>query len=843
MEKTRKNIFKLIPFIVVFAMLFTTTFSFAAIAPPEAVKNVAVLAGSTVNEVIYDVKDPVPGSTYSAQVTNGTLPAGLSIVYENGKFLLKGKAPTTGTQANVTVEYIQGADVMYDQKLNVSVVTNHKCYFNFLDAQGNPSTDINMHNGKVGEKYSFQIKVDTCGDGWTAYSVGDMPPGLTINEAGCIVGVPEQAGTFKFYVSGNTTADTPVNNHNTGGRAELTVTITDENADDGYTIEIPITKSVEMDGNVAPPAADISFSVNHYDYSGDESFEIVDNTMKTGSGEGTSYGTITVHVNNVQELGNLAEGLIIRENRMNDTKWITDSTEWVVYPNISEDVTAAPTVAGVECFPVKSDGSIDVSRPGTDSIIITNTYIKDDGSDPNYPYTDPKGDYTLKYVSNGGTEYADEKYADGKTVNLVKEPAREGYTFTGWYIDKALKTQVHSVVMDSNKTVYAGWVEGEDVKITQYELKYVTNGGNSIASEKYTKNATAALTKVPVREGYTFTGWFSDSALTNKVTSVLMNSDKTVYAGWTAGEGTDPGTDPGSKYTLTYETNGGSAIAPEKYAPGETAQLTNAPVKEAYTFTGWYKDEALTTKITSIKMDSDKTVYAGYTKTAIPPTLNGDNHFAYVIGYEDGTVRPQNNITRAEVATIFFRLLKPEIRDGNLKTDNSFKDSKVGDWYNTAVSTLAGIGVINGRTADTFAPGAKITRAEFATICARFDTATPIEVTQRFTDTKGHWAESYIEKAATLGWIKGYADGTFKPDQYITRAEAMTLINRVTQRIPETKADLLPGMRTWSDNASDSVWFYIAVQEATNSHDFNKKGEINERWTKLTTDPDWTKYN
>lgn len=843
MKKNRKSLFKLISLAVVFTMLFSTTVSFADIAAPDAVKNVLVNTGIEVDEVIYDLVEPVVGTSYTAQVTNGSLPDGMSIVYENGKFVLKGKAPDKATEVKLTVEYYQGADAIYDQKLNIIVADQHVHYFTYLDESNNPSTDIKMHDGKVGQKYAYQIKVNTCGEDYTVFNVGDLPEGLEMNEAFCIVGVPEKAGTFSFWVSGNTTSTAPANEHNVGGRAKYTVTINDENSnpsDGKYTIEIPVTKIVEMEGDVAPPKTDISFTVDYFGTPRDTKPNVVDCKMTTGSGEGTTNGTIVIQVNSTAELGDFAEGIIITENKVNDENWECDQNSWVVYPNISEDVAAAPKVSGVECYVIGDEGKPDVSKPGSEGITITNKYTKDDGSDPDYPYTYEKGDYTLTYVSNGGTEYAVEKYPEGQNVNLVKEPTREGYAFTGWYIDKNLKTQVTSVVMDSDKKVYAGWEKGEDTVIPEYTLTYDTKGGEAIAPEKYTKDVTASLTKVPVREGYTFTGWYNDSAITNKITTIKMDSDKTVYAGWVAGEGVVP---PGGKYTLTYETNGGSAIAPKTCDPDETVSLTNAPVKVAYSFTGWYSDSALTNKITSIKMDSDKTVYAGWTKTSIPSTLNGDNHFAYVIGYQDGTVKPKNNITRAEVATIFFRLLKPEIRDGNLKTDNPFKDSKVGDWYNTPVSTLAGIGVINGRSADTFAPGSNITRAEFATMCARFDTTTVIPETSRFSDTKGHWAESYIEKAATLGWITGYTDGTFKPDQNITRAEAMTLINRVTARIPENSGDLLVGMRTWSDNADTAIWYYLAVQEATTSHDFKMKNEINEKWTKITPDPDWSKYN
>ena len=197
-------------------------------------------------------------------------------------------------------------------------------------------------------------------------------------------------------------------------------------------------------------------------------------------------------------------------------------------------------------------------------------------------------------------------------------------------------------------------------------------------------------------------------------------------------------------------------------------------------------------------------------------------------------------ISRAETTTIFFRLLKDSVRDGNLLTSNTYTDVADDYWANTAISTMTGLGIVQGRSTTTFDPKAPITRAQFAAICARFDTGKS-SGEQTFSDIQGHWAEKYIERAAELGWIKGFEDGTFRPDTYITRAQAMTMINRVLNRIPEDESDLLPGMNVWPDcNPGD--WFYLAVQEATNSHDFEHKAGNYETWTSLNEDPDWTRY-
>ena len=223
----------------------------------------------------------------------------------------------------------------------------------------------------------------------------------------------------------------------------------------------------------------------------------------------------------------------------------------------------------------------------------------------------------------------------------------------------------------------------------------------------------------------------------------------------------------------------------------------------------------------------------------VPTGLNGKDHYAYVVGYPDGMVYPQKNITRAEVATIFFRLLTDETREANMTKSNGYNDMKDGAWYTCAVSTLSKMGIIKGYEDGSFKPDASISRAEFAAIAARFDPdgdTTPAT----FSDVSSHWAKDEISIAANHGWIKGYEDGSFKPDQKITRAETMTLVNRVLKRLPETKDDLHKDMKTWPDNQNESAWFYLAVQEATNSHYQNlKKDGTHEKWESMRETRDW----
>lgn len=310
-----------------------------------------------------------------------------------------------------------------------------------------------------------------------------------------------------------------------------------------------------------------------------------------------------------------------------------------------------------------------------------------------------------------------------------------------------------------------------------------------------------------------------------------------------------PSSGGSSKLYITYNTNGGEAIGSTSHTRGSVVQLDKVPVREGYIFTGWYSDAALTQKIDSVTVTASTTVYAGWKKDGsavvsvvdIPELLEGEHHYAYIMGYPEGDVRPYGNITRAETVTMVFRLLKDSIRTSNLTEENSFDDVNESDWFNTAVSTLAAMGIVEGRTETEFMPNANITRAEFATIFARlaeFDAVAE----QNYGDVDSHWAEEHIYEASSYGWIAGYEDDTFKPDKAINRAEAMTLVNRVLKRVPESKDDLLDGMTIWNDNTDTTAWYYLAVQEATNSHDHAMKNASYEKWTALTENKDWTVF-
>ena len=407
--------------------------------------------------------------------------------------------------------------------------------------------------------------------------------------------------------------------------------------------------------------------------------------------------------------------------------------------------------------------------------------------------------YTVTYTDGAnGSAFKDQVYSGLKsgvaTPAFNGTPTRSGYTFNGW-------TPAVAKTVTGDATYTATW----------------SQNSSHDDDDKY----FFAIQKVDAQDGHALNGAKfelyqldkNDRIKNRRVVETRQQSSKNGIALF--------GVDNKNSYDgIWYYAE---VTAPEGYVLDRTEYEINA------------KDfsDSLSTAV------RDADTVRNYRGTT-PDLLNDSDHFAYVIGYMDGNVRPYGLISRAETTTIFFRLLKDSVRDGNLLTSNTYTDVADDYWANTAISTMTGLGIVQGRSTTTFDPKAPITRAQFAAICARFDTGKS-SGEQTFSDIQGHWAEKYIERAAELGWIKGFEDGTFRPDTYITRAQAMTMINRVLNRIPEDESDLLPGMNVWPDcNPGD--WFYLTVQEATNSHDFEHKAGSYETWTRLTKDPDWTRY-
>ena len=373
-----------------------------------------------------------------------------------------------------------------------------------------------------------------------------------------------------------------------------------------------------------------------------------------------------------------------------------------------------------------------------------------------------------------------------------------------------------------------------DRELKNFTLTYVSNGGTEYAAETYKEGTEVAIDKAPTREGYIFKSWYSDEALTQAVSKVTMDSDKTVYAKWEKEI---------KNFTLTYVSNGGTEFDPETYKEGTEVPLSKIPTRAGFSFLGWYADAALTQLVTKVTMDSDKTVYAGWKEDETPVLEKGD-HSAYIIGYKDGYVRPNRNISRAEVATIFFRLLTDEAREKYWSSTNNYSDVKDTDWCNNAISTLSNMGILKGDKDGRFRPNDPVTRAEFAAIAARFSDGAADDYADFSDVPNDYWASKEIAKAAKLGWIKGYADGTFRPKNNITRAEVMTLVNRVLERGVDEDG-LAEDAIQWADNKPDD-WYYYDVQEATNSHEYARTDKpidgqsfCYEEWIKLKENRNW----
>lgn len=394
--------------------------------------------------------------------------------------------------------------------------------------------------------------------------------------------------------------------------------------------------------------------------------------------------------------------------------------------------------------------------------------------------------------------------ANKNHIDSLRPPAREGYTFLGWYDTSGEPIDFKIRPFDGAETVYAHWA----------------------------KNATVTFKIV--------NGYWSGNTTEDKTVTVVLHPQANGSASGTLGASHVPTIMiPAAGYE---NTPGHWDVTPNTEENGISGDVIYTYIfgKKHHSSSSDDENKDKDNNKENNKENNKDNNTGETTPTKVPDLLNGSNHFAYVVGYKDGNVRPQGNITRAETAAIFFRLLKEEVRSENLSKHNDFADVTEDSWYNTAVSTMAGMNILKGRTANSFVPQAPITRAEFAAICARFDSG-KAEENNSFTDISGHWAEKEIERAATLGWVSGYTDGSFHPDAPITRAEAMTLINRVLCRMPETKADLLDSMTKWPDN-QPGAWYYLAVQEATNSHTYEQKDSKYETWTALTAEPDWSKY-
>ena len=462
-------------------------------------------------------------------------------------------------------------------------------------------------------------------------------------------------------------------------------------------------------------------------------------------------------------------------------------------------------------------------------------------------------EHTLTFETNGGSAINPVTVRHGNAVARPADPTKDKYTFIGWYADPEFTEEYDfATVLEADKTIYAKFeltstpIGDIYVRYDVLHIKQLPDGTYDLANAEVEHlSAKKDSTVTAVIKDYRATHHVNVNRTLSKLTGTAIQpymgvDGKPVYTILSVYYDLD-------FHTLTFDTMGGSKIAPETVRHGLTVAKPKDPVNGGYWFDGWYTDKTYRTPYNfATPLTQDTTIYAkwflivlpGVTDKKATPKLNTSDHFAYVQGYPDGTVKPAGNITRAETAAILFRLMDDASRKTYYSTKSGFRDVAFGSWYNTYVATLNNAGVITDSSNGCFRPNEAITRAELAAMLAKFSETTG--AANYFNDVSAkYWAANAIAICAKLGWITGYPDGTFRPDKNVTRAELMAMINRATGRAPKSADAFLPGMKTWIDNTSDK-WYYLDVQEATNSHSYTVKGS--ETWTALTSDPNWSLY-
>lgn len=462
-------------------------------------------------------------------------------------------------------------------------------------------------------------------------------------------------------------------------------------------------------------------------------------------------------------------------------------------------------------------------------------------------------EHTLTFETNGGSAINPVTVRHGNAVARPADPTKDKYTFIGWYADPEFTEEYDfATVLEADKTIYAKFeltstpIGDIYVRYDVLHIKQLPDGTYDLANAEVEHlSAKKDTTVTAVIKDYRATHHVNVNRTLSKLTGTAIQpymgvDGKPVYTILSVYYDLD-------FHTLTFDTMGGSKIAPETVRHGLTVAKPKDPVNGGYWFDGWYTDKTYRTPYNfATPLTQDTTIYAkwflivlpGVTDKKATPKLNTSDHFAYVQGYPNGTVKPAGNITRAETAAILFRLMDDASRKTYYSTKSGFRDVASGSWYNTYVATLNNAGVITDSSNGYFRPNEAITRAELAAMLAKFSETTG--AANYFNDVSAkYWAANAIAICAKLGWITGYPDGTFRPDKNVTRAELMAMINRATGRAPKSADAFLPGMKTWSDNTADK-WYYLDVQEATNSHSYTVKGF--ETWTALTSDPNWSLY-
>lgn len=464
-------------------------------------------------------------------------------------------------------------------------------------------------------------------------------------------------------------------------------------------------------------------------------------------------------------------------------------------------------------------------------------------------YTEPAAEtenqtekfFCVSYNSNGGTgSYTDILYPEGFPAPVLSDsdtaivpPARRYFLCWSTEADGSGISYFpgeETAPLSKDLTLYAQWAYLSKIKC---EVIYHGNGGGNPptdAASPYYQDSIVTVLGTEAMEappGKAFTGWVTNRGKPFQPGDRFLITGKVdMYAQWEY------------SYSISYDLNGGSGWLIDLFSPyfsGNMAALlypdTIIP-PAGFKFDGWNTEPDGTGTAYEpgqrLAMRSDMLLYAQWSPIHIQPELEMGEHFAYLIGYPDGSIQPHSDISRGEAATIFFRLLTEDSRKNYFTDENSFSDVRPYLWFNEAVSTMANAAIIKGYPEGFFAPGSSITRAEFAAMAVRFSKIAPF-MEHSFEDIDRHWAANDIKKAASLGWIEG-KDGKFRPDDYITRAEAVTLVNRMLGRGQISAHELPEDMLSFKDNRDSSAWFYSAIQEAANSHKYEKLEDGSEQW-------------
>ena len=468
------------------------------------------------------------------------------------------------------------------------------------------------------------------------------------------------------------------------------------------------------------------------------------------------------------------------------------------------------------------------TKAGT--ITVGTSIILPTDADINYPGYHLEGWYTTVVMSNDDlASYAKYRWTNGAAMpaedltlyaNFVKEQDSYTVTFNCNYHDKKETITVPAntkLIIDPNYGTYAGSTTKTTITVTS---------DTTIADAKRAGYYFYGWYVTELNGVYTFTAVWNNNYYYNSYSIYYYDYDdcKSEYANFPYG--TSVVIDPNGG---TAKLSGTSFSTKQSFNIYRDYTLTDA-ARSGYTFYGWDLTKSGSTYYFTA-------MWSRY-KSDVPYMLNGTDHYAYIKGYPNGSFKPTDTITRAEAATIFYRLLTDSTRKAYATTYNSFKDVPATAWYNTAVSTMAKLGIVNGGADGYFRPNDPITRAEIAAMIARCDGAYYTGSSTVFSDTYGHWAAGYIDRAYELGWINGYGT-TYAPDRYISRAETVAVLNRVLNRAPQYTSDLTRNYTTFSDVAT-SAWYYLDVEEAANSHTYTRKTNADyETWTKLIADPSW----